>query len=46
MGMVQWRRADKAMRSGGRMNSSTTIMVLGSVLVLFALSIALLLGLR
>ncbi|MDA9803035.1 DUF202 domain-containing protein [bacterium] len=46
MGMVQWRRADKAMRNGGRMNSSTTIMVLGSVLVLFALSIALLLGLR
>lgn len=46
MGMIQWRRADKAMRSGGRMNSSTTIMVLGSILVLFALAIALLLGLR
>lgn len=46
MGMVQWRRADKAMRSGGRMNSSTTIMVLGSILVIFALAIALLLGLR
>ena len=46
MGMVQWRRADRAMRSGGRMNSSTTIMVLGSILVLFALAIALLLGLR
>lgn len=45
LGMVQWRRADRAMRNANRMNSSSTVMILGSILALFALTIALLLGL-
>lgn len=45
LGMVQWRRADRAMRNATRMNSSSTVMMLGSILALFALTIALLLGL-
>lgn len=45
LGMVQWRRADRAMRNATRMDSSSTVMILGSILALFALTIALLLGL-
>jgi putative membrane protein len=45
LGTVQWRRADRAMRNATRMDSSLTVMVLGSILALFALTIALLLGL-
>lgn len=45
LGTVQWRRADRAMRSGSRMDSSATVMVIGSILAIFALAIALLLGL-
>jgi putative membrane protein len=45
LGMVQWRRADRAMRNAARMNSSSTVLILGSILALFALTIALLLGL-
>ena len=45
LGMVQWRRADRAMRNANRMNSSSTVMIMGSILALFALTIALLLGL-
>ncbi len=45
LGIVQWRRADRAMRNATRMNSSSTVMILGSILALFALTIALLLGL-
>lgn len=45
LGTIQWRRADRAMRSATRMDSSLTVMVLGSILALFALTIALLLGL-
>ena len=45
LGMVQWRRADRAMRNATRMNSSSTVLILGSILALFALTIALLLGL-
>lgn len=45
LGMVQWRRADRAMRTATRMDSSSTVMILGSILALFALTIALLLGL-
>jgi putative membrane protein len=45
LGIVQWRRADRAMRRGAPMNSSTTVMTLGAVLAVFALAIALLLGL-
>ena len=45
VGTVQWRRADRAMRSGSRMDSSATVMVIGSILASFALAIALLLGL-
>ena len=45
LGTIQWRRADRAMRSGSRMDSSATVMVIGSILAIFALAIALLLGL-
>lgn len=45
LGMVQWRRADRAMRNATRMDSSSTVMILGSIVALFALTIALLLGL-
>lgn len=45
LGTVQWRRGDKAMRSGSRMDSSGTVMVIGAILATFALAIALLLGL-
>ena len=45
LGTIQWRRADQAMRSGSRMDSSATVMVIGSILAIFALAIALLLGL-
>lgn len=45
LGTIQWRRGDRAMRSGARMDSSKTVMVIGAVLALFALTIALLLGL-
>jgi hypothetical protein len=33
------------MRNAARMNSSSTVLILGSILALFALTIALLLGL-
>ena len=45
LGTVQWRRGDRAMRSGSRMDSSITVMVIGGILAAFALAIALLLGL-
>jgi len=45
LGTVQWRRADRAMRNGSRMDSSATVMVIGAILAIFALAIALLLGL-
>ena len=45
LGTIQWRRVDRAMRSGSRMDSSATVMVIGSILAIFALAIALLLGL-
>ena len=44
LGIVQWRRADRAMRSGSRMDSSLTVMVIGALLTVFALAIALLLA--
>lgn len=44
LGMIQWRRADKAMHNGTRMESSMTVMILGGVLAIFALTIALLLA--
>ena len=43
LGIVQWRRADRAMRLGSRMDSSLTIMLIGSLFTLFALAVALLL---
>ncbi len=43
LGIVQWRRADQAMRNGTRMNSSLTLMIIGAMLAVFALAIALLL---
>ncbi len=43
LGIVQWRRADRAMRSGTRMNSSVTVMVIGALFAVFALAIGLLL---
>ncbi len=45
LGIVQWRRADQAMRNGTRMNSSLTLMIIGAMLAVFALAIALLLTL-
>ena len=45
LGIIQWRRADRAMRNASRMDSSTTVMIIGSLLAVFALVIALLLGL-
>lgn len=45
LGTVQWRRGDRAMRSGTKMDSSVTVMVIGAILAVFALAIALLLGL-
>ena len=44
LGIVQWRRADRAMRSGTKMDSSLTVMIIGGMLALFALAIALLLA--
>lgn len=44
LGIVQWRRADRAMRSGTPMNSSLTVMVIGALFAGFALAIALLLA--
>ena len=44
LGIVQWRRADRAMRNGTRMNSSLTVMIIGAMLAVFALAIALLLA--
>lgn len=44
LGIVQWRRADRAMRTGTRMDSSVTVMVIGALLSTFALAIALLLA--
>ena len=43
LGVVQWRKADHAMRNGQRMNSSGFIIFIGVVLAVFALVIALLL---
>lgn len=43
LGIVQWRRADQAMRNGTRMNSSLTLMIIGAMLAVFAFAIALLL---
>jgi putative membrane protein len=45
LGIVQWRRADHAMRNGQRMDSSITVMIIGVLLAVFALAIALLLAL-
>lgn len=45
LGIVQWRRADNAMRNGHRMDSSVTVMIIGVLLAVFALAIALLLAL-
>jgi putative membrane protein len=45
LGIVQWRRADHAMRNGYRMDSSITVMIIGVLLAVFALAIALLLAL-
>ena len=44
LGTIQWRRADRAMRSAQPMNSSTTVVILGVIVALFALTIALLLS--
>ena len=43
LGIVQWRRADRAMRKGTRMDSSLPVMIIGVMLAVFALAIALLL---
>jgi putative membrane protein len=42
LGVVQWRRADRAMRNGQQMNSSGFVIFIGVVLAIFALIIALL----
>lgn len=44
LGTVQWRRADRAMRSGTRMDSSLTVMIIGAIFAVFALAIAFLLA--
>jgi putative membrane protein len=43
LGVVQWRRADRAMRNATPMNSSATIIFIGVVLAVFALAIVVLL---